>query len=164
MSREGRTKKKDNKDSKLLEVSAESGNEESAPDASQASLMELVRHLLLQDQRRAELDRQRMERECEKDDREKEEKALKEAREKVEKAEKEQSDREWKLKMEEREEQRKKDEFEREERRHQRMEQERKDWETAEAARRRAGSHGAVGQRSNYNPATGDEDGQHCNA
>ena len=53
-----------------------------------------MRHLLLQDQRRAELDRQRMERECEK-----------EAREKVEKAEKEQSDREWKLKMEEREEQ-----------------------------------------------------------
>ena len=126
MSRDNKQrKKKDNGEPKAQDDLMESGDESSATgDFSSANITDIMKHLMMQEQRRSE-------------------------RELKHEKEKEERDREWALKLEEteeqrkrddtaREEQRKKDEFDREEKRELRQEKERKEREEVEAARRRA--------------------------
>ena len=135
MSRDGRKKKKD-----LVETAADDSDEASLfGNSSQLSITDLLKHLMMQDQRRTEKELRQAEQEKEdretrelqqaeqqKSDRlarkqleaEREQQRLDHEREredrlKIEKAEWEQKDREWMLKMEDKEEQRRKDEFQR---------------------------------------------------
>ena len=124
MSRDNKQrKKKDNGEPKTQDDLMESGDKSSATgDFSSENITDIMKHLMMQEQRRSERELKR-------------------------EKEKEERDREWALKLEEREEQRrrddtareeqrKKDEFDREEKRELRQEKERKEREEVEAARR----------------------------